>query len=280
MSDEPGGRDAPRRGDTTPPTTPAVLEAVAVRACRAGGRYVASRFRQPEIDAEYGPDDVKAAVDVEAEERIVATIREAYPGHAIHTEEAGRLDGDPDTTYEWTIDPLDGTNNLAAGIPCFATAVAVSDEDGPVCAVIHEPLAEDCYVARRGAGARVGEEPLDAESTVALEHGTVSLVIGRAAVRDPDRGATGDGVRAAIDGTCKRVFAGWAPCVDYGLLGRGAIEGLVVFHPDPFEYRAGDLLAREADAHRVELADGDCVVYASSTEVLAALRDAIAPRLD
>jgi len=98
--------------DGTPET--ARLAAVAERAVRAGGTYLAGAFREGPIDADYGPDDVKAAADRAAEDRVLAVIREAYPDHAVHAEESG-ITGDH--RYEWVVDPLDGTNNFAAGKP-------------------------------------------------------------------------------------------------------------------------------------------------------------------
>ncbi|ERH06690.1 MAG: hypothetical protein J07HN4v3_02313 [Halonotius sp. J07HN4] len=38
----------------------------------------------------------------------------------------------------------------------------------------------------------------------------------------------------------------WAPCVDWGLVARGAIEGVVCVHPNSYEQYAGSLLAVES----------------------------------
>ncbi|SEO96658.1 myo-inositol-1(or 4)-monophosphatase [Halogranum amylolyticum] len=219
------------------------LADVATRAVRAGGDYLAGEFRNGRVDGEYGSDDVKAVADHEAESRVLAVIREAYPEHALHGEESGRVG---ESRYEWVVDPLDGTNNFASGLPSFATAVAVLRDGDPVVSAIYEPLPDTLYVARDGAGATVDGRPLATGSDVALGNGTVSFVVGLPAVRDEALAARADTIETALDGRCKRVLNTWSPCVDWGLVARGSLEGIVCFHPDVYEQHAGELLAREA----------------------------------
>jgi myo-inositol-1(or 4)-monophosphatase len=219
------------------------LATVATRAVQAGGDYLAAEFRNGHVDAEYGTDDVKAAADRAAETRVLDVIRETFPGHALHGEESGRQG---ESSYEWVVDPLDGTNNFASGLPAFATAVAVLHDGTPEVSAIYEPLPDTLYVARDGGGATVNGRELDAGSSVALGNGTVSFVVGLPAVRDEALAARADAIETALGGRCKRVVTTWSPCVDWGLVARGALEGIVCFHPDVYEQHAGELLAAEA----------------------------------
>lgn len=104
---------------------------------------------------------------------MVAEIREQFPADAVRAEERGTVG--PDADREWVVDPLDGTNNVGAGLPLFAHAVCLRDREGPLLSVVHEPLAGDTYVAERDAGATVDGEPLTAGTDLRLESGTVSL---------------------------------------------------------------------------------------------------------
>ena len=54
--------------------------------------------------------------DFQAEKTIQQTILEAFPNHQILGEEGGAIGGD-DADSLWIVDPLDGTNNYAHGIP-------------------------------------------------------------------------------------------------------------------------------------------------------------------
>jgi len=223
------------------------LAAMAERAVRAGGAYLGEAFRDGPVEADDGADDVKAVADREAERRVLAEIESAFPDHAVYSEESGRGAGDG---YRWVVDPLDGTNNFASGLPAFASAVAVVEEatDEPVVSAVYEPLPDSLYLAVRGEGATVGGDPLDAANDRALERATVSVVVGLPAVRDTIRRAEADRIEAAVGDACKRVVETWAPCVDWGLLARGSLEGIVCVYPDVYEQYAGSLLAAEAGA--------------------------------
>ncbi|MFD1686879.1 inositol monophosphatase family protein [Halobellus litoreus] len=247
---------------------PPLLEAVAARAVRAGGDYLADAFRDVDIEAEYGTDDVKSAADRVAEERALAVIEEAFPDHAVHGEESGR---DGDHRYEWVVDPLDGTNNFAAGIPAFATAACVLADGRPLVSAIYEPLPDSLYLARRGEGATADGESLAAASDRSLPQGTVSFVVGLPAVRDDDHRAVAGTMESAVDARCKRVINTWSPCVDWGLLARGGLDGLVAYRPDVYEQYAGALLAEESGVvRRVFEIDGDGDDLTEVTDVGAA----------
>ena len=247
--------------------TPDALAGTAEAAVRAAGGYLAERFRNGDTGGEYHTDDVKAEADEAAEELVFERIREEFPTHSLHGEESGRSG---DGRIEWIVDPLDGTNNYAIDYPSIASAVAARADDETLVAAIYEPLIDDCYVAVRGAGATVnGEAVTTAPRDRPLDRSTVSLVVGLPAVRDEELRAEAETVQRALSGRCKRVLETWSPCVDWGLLARGSIAGIVCAYPDPFEQEAGELLATEAG---VVSASGDGY-YAGAVdrETLAAL---------
>jgi len=230
------------------------LAAVASEAAQAGGEYLREAFRNGSVDGEYDSLDVKAVADRETERRVRSVIESHYADHAFHGEESGRPD-DTTSDYRWVVDPLDGTNNFASGLPKFATAVAAIYQDEPVVAGIYEPLTDDLYLATRGEGATLNGDRLQAKSSLPLEHGTVALVVGLPVITDPELKGQAETLEAALRDECKRVVTTWAPCVDWGLLARGSIEGLVGFHPDIYEQYAGSLLAAESGIEAVDIVD-------------------------
>ena len=249
------------------------LAAVAAEAVEAGGRYLREAFRDGRVDGEFSSLDVKAVADRESETRVQAVIDDHYPDHAFHGEEAGRI-GDSD--YCWIVDPLDGTNNFASGYPKFATAVAVLHKETPVAAAIYEPLTADLYLAERNAGATLNGESLSATTSLPLEHGTVALVVGLSVVTDPDGLAQIRALESALRAQCKRVVTTWAPCVDWGLLARGSIEGLVCVQPDIYEQHAGSLLAAESDIVAEDtVAENGRYVGSPDREVTAVVREVV-----
>ncbi|HYN98293.1 MAG TPA: inositol monophosphatase family protein, partial [Actinomycetota bacterium] len=65
---------------------------------------------------------VVTVADKQIEALIRRRIRDTFPSHAILGEETG-LEGDAGAPI-WIVDPIDGTNNYASGIPIFGTLIA------------------------------------------------------------------------------------------------------------------------------------------------------------
>jgi myo-inositol-1(or 4)-monophosphatase len=238
------------------------IENTAVRACLAGGRHLRERYGA-DVDADYTRHDVKAAADRASEERMLSVIRESCPDHAVYAEESGDVSTGGD--YQWIVDPLDGTNNFVSGLPSFATAAAILDDDGPVVGCVYVPMNDDLYVARRGEGVQHDGDPVTADGDVPTAKATVGFVIGHDVKLD-GRMDEADRMRASLEDATKRVIESWSPCVHWGALARGQLDGMVCFYPDDEEQQVGELLAAEAGASVARPGDG--VYVAATTEAV------------
>ena len=255
---------------------PDALADVATCAVASAGEYLRDRFAAGPTDAEYTATDVKTAADREAESRILSVVRDAYPDHAISTEESGEYDG---RDYRWVVDPLDGTNNFTAGIPTFGVAVTACEHPGdgtgdPVATAVAVPVLEDCYVATRGGGVRLDGTPVSVRDgdIVPVEKATVGMFIGPRVVSGGQERREWDAISRSVEGVTKRAIQTWAPVVYYGLFASGKLDGFVCYYPAEREQVAGELLAREAGATR--RAGGPLVVFADDEPTRDALWDA------
>ena len=247
------------------------IEAVARAAVLAGGEVLRARYHSGGDEATYTAYDVKAAADEAAEERMLPLIRRAFPDHTVFSEEAGEFDGTG--SYRWIVDPLDGTNNFTAGLPTFASAVSVTDGDTPLLAAVHQPVTDETYVVRRGAGVRCDGAQVTTESSVSVDAATVAFIIGRDVPREMELSRQASAIQQTLGETVKRVCPSWAPTVHSGLFARGRVQGLVEFHPDEEERVVTQLLASEAGA--ITERDGPVFVAASTREVFTALWEAV-----
>ncbi len=94
-------------------------------------------------------------IDRDAERLIVSMLREARPGHAVFGEEHG-LDGDPDATWRWAIDPIDGTSGFVRGIPVWGTLIALTHTElGAVFGLASAPALGRRWWGGAGIGAHV-----------------------------------------------------------------------------------------------------------------------------
>lgn len=90
-------------------------------------------------------------VDKQAEAQFVQALTALIPEAGFITEEdETRTRGE---RYNWVIDPLDGTTNYLHGVPCFATSVALLEDNVPVLGVIYEINLRECFYAWAGGGA-------------------------------------------------------------------------------------------------------------------------------
>ncbi|MBG7609367.1 MAG: inositol monophosphatase [Anaerolineae bacterium] len=112
--------------------------------------------------------DLVTDMDHRAEEFLLNTIQQRFPGHRIVAEESGIIEGDHD--HLWYVDPLDGTVNYAHGIPIFSVSLAYYRDNQPVLGVVYNPMTDECFSAERGQGAFLSGRPLLVSKNQDLAH--------------------------------------------------------------------------------------------------------------
>lgn len=230
---------------------------VAVRLAREAGRFAVGELEgNLGIEAKGRGSDVVTRVDHEAERRIVAGIRDAFPGHAILGEESGRH-GDDDATIRWLVDPLDGTNNYVMGLPLFGVCLTACIGDEPVVAVVHDSVRDVTTSAVRNGGAFRGERRLDIGEAPGLERATLSWSQGYAVTYDD---AFRIHAMEAMERSAKRVLRTWAPSIDWGLVAAGQIGAFVAYRNEVWDLVGGALIVQEAGGVVYRTPGGDCVI--------------------
>ena len=100
--------------------------------------------------------DVDRAVETFLRNAIAAR----YPDHAILGEEFGQTGTISPDIPLWCLDPVDGTTNLANGLPLWCISVGVILGDRSVAGVVNAPLLGDIYTGALGHAATRNGEPL------------------------------------------------------------------------------------------------------------------------
>ncbi|PSJ63410.1 histidinol-phosphatase [Kumtagia ephedrae] len=115
-----------------------------------------------------GFDPVTEA-DREAEHAIRAIIKAEYPDHGILGEEHGAEN--PSSSYQWIIDPIDGTRAFISGIPVWGTLVGLTVDGEALAGMMSQPFTGELFYAT-GTGSRYegpgGERALATRKTTAL----------------------------------------------------------------------------------------------------------------
>jgi myo-inositol-1(or 4)-monophosphatase len=147
---------------------------LALALAHQGGRQATDAMRA-EVRVDWKePGDRVTDADVAIQERLVERIRASFPHDGLVAEEGLTLDPGA-REFVWVVDPLDGTNNFALGIPCYAVSIGILRDGQPHVGVVHDPNTGFTCSALRGHGAVAGTgttvlpgRPLTPASNVAV----------------------------------------------------------------------------------------------------------------
>ncbi|MGL3199490.1 MULTISPECIES: inositol monophosphatase family protein [Curtobacterium] len=101
--------------------------------------------------------DLVTDVDRLVEQHVRGRVRAAFPTHGFTGEEYGEAPGD---RHRWYLDPVDGTTNLANGVPWTSMSLCLTRGGQPVVGVVADPWRGEVLEARRGRGAVLRDRPL------------------------------------------------------------------------------------------------------------------------
>lgn len=139
------------------------LCAIVIKAAR---EELLPRFQSRVHSVKYDGSIVTEA-DTALQQRLQAELTSRWPQYALLGEEMP-LDQQQALRKQhgaglWCLDPLDGTTNFAAGIPCFAVSLALLQDGVSVLGVVYDPLRDECFTAQQGQGAWLNDAPLTIE---------------------------------------------------------------------------------------------------------------------
>lgn len=228
-------------------TDPRLLAEIALTAARAA--VAVHREHLGKVDpsgwAEKGAADFVTFVDREAEEEIVAILRDRVPHHTILAEEGTGADGPSHDDWTWVIDPLDGTTNYLHRYPMYAASVAVLHRGEPVAGAVVSGATGEEWSAYRGGGATLNGEPIRASTVERLDHALIGTGFPfKSRDRLPLYLRQFDAVLRHTSGIRR---AGSA-ALDLCHLATGYFDGFWELVLAPWDIAAGTLIAREAGA--------------------------------
>lgn len=146
---------------------------LALALARDGGRQALARTGRVNVEWKRAGDRITEA-DLEIQARMVREVTTRFPTDGVVAEEEVSIVG-TDREFVWVVDPLDGTNNYALGIPCFTVSIGILREGGPYAGVVHDPNTGFTCHAVRGRGAFAGGRTLSLEPRALSAASNVSI---------------------------------------------------------------------------------------------------------
>lgn len=226
-----------------------------IRVMERAARKAGQRLRRDFGEIEHlqvsrkGPADFVSKADRAAERTIYDELLQARPGWGFLLEEAGEIEGEPDTP-RWVVDPLDGTTNFLHGLPHFAISIAAQEPrlDGKgwgdvIAALVYQPITDESFWAEKNRGAWLQDRRLRVSARRRLDESLIATGIPFAGAGDP--------------GQWNRIYQALAPqiagirrygsaALDLAWVAAGRYEGFWEAGLKPWDTAAGCLLVREA----------------------------------
>ncbi len=217
---------------------------IAEKAAVAAGRIMLRGIRRLESITVHAkkPNDFVSNIDIACEREILHHLHQAYPDHAVLSEECG-LSGAENSEYRWIVDPLDGTTNFMHDLPHFAASIALTKGDTLLVGVIYDPCKNELFTATRGAGAVLNNRRIRVADRRNLEGALLGTGVPYGEDRDLERYLRV--LRSLIRDTAGIRRAG-AAALDLAYVAAGRLDGFWEFELKPWDIAAGALIVQEA----------------------------------
>ena len=179
--------------------------------------------------------------DLEAERILRDSISKNFPEHGIIGEEYPPTKSDAE--FQWTIDPIDGTQNFAAGIPTFGIMLSLRYQNLPIIGIIDHPALSQNYSAAYKLGTFLNGQRVSIKDTDAKKLGAEHIII------TSTKGMflrTGEG--HLMDEFIKihptnRIYY---DCYGHSLAASGCVDAMVEFNVRIWDASPTELLVKEA----------------------------------
>ncbi len=178
-------------------------------------------------------------MDRTAQQMIIETIQKEFPEHRFVAEEEGAdALGNPNSPYEWIIDPLDGTMNFTRGKESFGTIVAVRNGEEFLAGVMILPMLQWTFEAAKGMGATYNGKPIQLRKTASVHEAVLCSNLKQ------NRGE--DGLFHVEFPICADMQNCGCAAAEIGEILRGKNDGLLFNGPKLWDIAAGCLMLQEA----------------------------------
>lgn len=139
-------------------------------------------LRRPALDVV----ELKRLLDSEAQQAVEGTLRHLGASAHLISEEGECTIGDGGMYV--IVDPVDGTTNIARGIPLAVTSLAVSETlrlSGAVAGLVMDLYTGDVYRSERSRGAWRGGMPIHTAGSKPIRDALISMDISKGAPLEP-----------------------------------------------------------------------------------------------
>ncbi len=206
--------------------------------------FLAIAKNGPSLITQKSPHDLVTEVDVKMETYLSGKIKEHFPQDHIHGEELtsdAKIQG-----RTWTIDPIDGTCNMARDIPMYGVQCALLECGEVVVSAVYLPFQEQLIWAVKDGGCWCNWERVFVNKQTKLQNAVISL--GDFTRKSNTLAARHHRAMGRIYPIAGKIRMLGAACMDFAWLAIGKLDGTVMTTKNIWDLAPGILLCREAGA--------------------------------
>lgn len=205
---------------------------------------------------EKGLNDMVSYVDKMAEEMIVEKLHQLLPEAGFITEEGTSTTiGD---TFQWIIDPLDGTTNFIHGLPPYSVSIGLQKKEEIILGVVYEVNLDECFYARKGGGAFCNEKPIRVSKAPDLSSSLLATGFPYDSLGKTD-------VYLEVLKTIMESSHGFrrlgSAAVDLCYVAAGRVDGYYQHNLNPYDVAGGAIIVKEAGGCVTDFKSGNDFIY-------------------
>lgn len=188
--------------------------------------------------------DLVTDIDLNIERDLTEAIRASFPADTVLGEEFAADAAMQGRT--WSVDPIDGTCNMANGLPLFGMQCALIEGGEPVLACIYLPFAQEWIWAAAGEGCYCGARRVRVAADTESQNAIISF--GDYPHKDGVLAAAQHAAVRKLYPKVGKIRMFGAACMDFASVAQGRTHGTVVITKNVWDIAPGILLCREAGA--------------------------------
>lgn len=119
--------------------------------------------------------DASTEIDIKAENFLREKLKKILPSAGFIVEEGKTVRAN---SFNWVIDPIDGTKNYVNTIPLFFTQIALLKNDEPILGHIYNPISNQFFTALKNNGAFLNKKKIMCKKEIDLDKAIIDVDFG------------------------------------------------------------------------------------------------------
>ncbi|MFO7868415.1 MAG: inositol monophosphatase family protein [Bacteroidales bacterium] len=147
-----------------------------IHAIRDVGAYIRTQTKETNKNIQYshkGKNDFVTEIDKNSEKKLVSKLSQIFPDAGFIAEEQTTTNNSA-KTYNWIIDPIDGTTNFIHNLYPHAISVALVKNDIPILGIVYEIGLDECFYTWENAPAYCNDTIISVSDNQTVENSLIA----------------------------------------------------------------------------------------------------------